>query len=295
MTNYKKAYIEITNVCNLSCRFCPGTARPPEFMSAERFADLARQVSPFTRYVYLHVMGEPLLHPQLDEILHICEILGLYVTITTNGSLAPERHRLLQDSSCLYKLHFSLHSFESNRQTAPLADYLGGIVALARDAANEGTLNVLRLWNMDSEELKGENRLNKDIIDLLEAEFGCAFSLRNALEQGRTGIKLSPRIYLERSEKFEWPALTAPDYGASGFCYGLRDQFGILCGGTVVPCCLDSEGVVNLGNAFETPLKEILLSPRATRIYDGFTARKAVEPLCRRCGYARRFALDLPD
>lgn len=291
MTNYKKAYLEITNLCNLNCSFCPGTTRTPSFMSVEDFTAIARQVKPLTSYLYLHVMGEPLLHPQLADILKVCEILELNVTITTNGTLAAKQHRLLLDALCLYKLHFSLHSFEANTSAVPLARYVRDIVALARAAADEGTLNVLRLWNMDSAEIRGENRLNQDIIDLLEHEFACAFSLRNALEQGRSGIKLSPRIYLEMSERFAWPSITAPDYGETGFCYGLRDQFGILCDGTVVPCCLDSEGTVPLGNALATPLKDILLSHRAQRIYDGFTARTAIEPLCRRCGYARRFSL----
>lgn len=286
MTNYKKAYIEITNVCNLRCSFCPGTRRAPEFMSPVRFAELARQVKPLCGYVYLHVMGEPLLHPQLDEILKICEILELKVTITTNGTLIGQRRDLLLDSPSLYKTHFSLHSLEANEGGPPLETYLRDIVSFARAAADRGALNVLRLWNMDSEELKGSNRLNRDIIDLLEEEFSSIFSLRNALGQGRSGIKLAPRIYLEQAEKFEWPSLEAPERGTTGFCYGLRDQFGVLCDGTVVPCCLDGEGAVNLGNAFKEPLKNILLSRRAQRIYEGFTARRCAESLCRRCGWA---------
>ena len=289
MTNFKKAYIEITNVCNLNCNFCPKTSRSPHFMSSEQFAHLARQVKPFTDYVYLHLMGEPLLHPQLDEILKICEILELKVTITTNGTLINRRRELLLQSLCLYKMHFSLHSFEANNNNIQLEDYVHDIVDFAKAAADEGTINVLRLWNMDSAELKGSNRLNKDIIDLLEDEFGCVFSLRNALGQGRSGLKIYPRIYLEMAEKFQWPSLAAPIMGDEVFCYGLRDQFGILADGTVVPCCLDSEGTVNLGNAFDTPLKSVLLSRRAERIYDGFTARKASEPLCARCGYAQRY------
>ncbi|WP_312645120.1 radical SAM protein [Hydrogenoanaerobacterium sp.] len=289
MTNYKKAYIEITNVCNLSCNFCPKTTRTPTFMTSDQFAQLARQVKPFTDYVYLHLMGEPLLHPQLDEILKICEILDLKVTITTNGTLINKKRELLLKSPCLYKVHFSLHSFEANDSGIALEDYVRDIVDFARCAADEGTINVLRLWNMDSAELKGSNRLNKDIIDLLEAEFGCVFSLRNALGQGRSGIKLLPRIYLEMAQKFQWPSLNAPVMGDEVFCYGLRDQFGILADGTVVPCCLDSEGTVDLGNAFDAPLKTILLSRRAERIYEGFTARKAAEQLCARCGYAQRY------
>ena len=96
-------------------------------------------------------------------------------------------------------------------------------------------------------------------------------------------------MYLEHGDKFDWPELSAPDGGETGFCYGLRDQIGVLCDGTVVPCCLDHEGDLALGNLFTQEMEEILASPRANAIYDGFSSRKAVEPLCRRCGYASRF------
>lgn len=289
MPRYKKAYVEITNVCNLSCEFCPKTTRPPRFMSADEFAALAKQIKPLCDYIYLHVMGEPLLHPQLADILKICEIMELNVTITTNGTLIKKQSDTLLNAPYLYKAHFSLHSFEVNESSVTLAQYLRDIAQFVKQAADEGTINVLRLWNMDDDEIKGANRLNKDIIDILEDEFASAFSLRNALCGGRTGIKLAPRVYLETAQKFAWPSLAAPALGDEVFCYGLRDQFGILADGTVAPCCLDSEGTINLGNALEKPLKSILQAYRARRVYEGFTARKAAEELCRHCGYARRF------
>ena len=291
MSRFRKAYVEITNVCNLSCAFCPKTKRPPHFMEPNDFALVARQVKGLTDYIYLHVMGEPLLHPKLDEILKICEILELHVTITTNGTLLPRTSPLLLECPCLYKVHVSLHSFESNDIATPLAGYIRGIVDFAREAARRGTLCVLRLWNLDSGAQQGENHLNSEIIGLLEQEFSTVFSLSNALEQGRTGIKLAPRLYLERAQKFQWPSLEVPPFSGEAFCYGLRDQFGILCDGTVVPCCLDGEGVVDLGNVFDSrhTLPQLLSGGRAERIHSGFTARRAVEELCRRCGYAQKF------
>ena len=290
--HYKRAYVEITNRCNLRCSFCPPIARAPAFMSPERFAQTARQIRPLTDWVYLHLMGEPLLHPQLDEILKICEILEFKAAITTNGTLLQQRRDLLLGASSLCRLQVSLHSFEANGQPGPLCDYLHTAADTARALAERGTVCILRLWNMDSGELRGENRLNCDIIELLEGEFCCAFSLRQMLSQGQSGIKLAPRIYLEMAERFQWPSLTAPILGTEAFCTGLREQFGVLVDGTVVPCCFDSEGAVSLGNLFSTPLKQILLSRRAERICEGFTARRAVELLCRRCGRADRTAQD---
>lgn len=99
---------------------------------------------------------------------------------------------------------------------------------------------------------------------------------------------LRDHLYLERAGKFDWPDLSANESGTQ-FCYGLRDQLGVLVDGTVVPCCLDHEGDIPLGNLFTQPLTEILTSPRACTLREGFSRRKPAEELCRRCGFAARF------
>ena len=105
----------------------------------------------------------------------------------------------------------------------------------------------------------------------------------------RKGTRIGDRIFLEYGDKFDWPDLTAPEGSHRVFCHGLRDQIGVLCDGTVVPCCLDHEGDLALGNLHSQSMEEILASPRAKAIYDGFSRRSAPEELCRKCGYARRF------
>ena len=107
--------------------------------------------------------------------------------------------------------------------------------------------------------------------------------------QERHGIRIAHRTYLEYGDKFDWPDLAAPENEGTSFCYGLRDQIGVLCDGTVVPCCLDHEGDIPLGNLHHQTMEEILESPRARAIYEGFSQGKAAEELCRRCGYAQRF------
>ena len=108
-------------------------------------------------------------------------------------------------------------------------------------------------------------------------------------KEGSRGIQIGEKVFLEYGKKFEWPDMEAEYSGEAVFCYGLRDQIGVLCDGTVVPCCLDHEGDIALGNLFEESLEEILETPRTKAIYEGFCNRKATEDLCRRCGYARRF------
>ena len=273
----QKAYLEITNVCNLNCSFCPGTRRAPRFLSVEEFRLLAGKLRRQTDYLYFHLLGEPLLHPELGALLRIAGELGFACMITTNGSLLPERGELLLAAERLRKVSISLQSFEAN-PGGELEGYLSGCLAFARKAAEKGVFCELRLWNRG-----GLETLNPAIRERLEACFPLPW------EKSRNGWKLAERIWLDPGERFDWPDLDAPDRGERCFCYGLRNQIGVLCDGTVVPCCLDHEGDIPLGNLFTQELDEILASPRARAIYEGFSQRRAVEELCRRCGYRTRF------
>ena len=273
----KRAYLEITNVCNLSCAFCPGTKREPRFLTEEEFRVLAGKLRGRTQYLYLHLMGEPLLHPLLGRFLEIAEEYGLPVILTTNGTLLREKGELLCAAKALHKVSLSLQSFEAN-EGGCLEEYLTDCAAFAKRAAEAGKICELRLWNIG-----GLERRNTEITAFLEKEFPGPWS------RGRGGWKLREDVWLEPGQRFDWPELTAEDRGEACFCYGLRDQVGILADGTVVPCCLDHEGDVPLGNLLEQELDEILSSERARAIYEGFSQRRAVEALCRRCGFARKF------
>ena len=281
LPSYKKAYLEITNCCNLHCSFCPGTRRAPRTMSPEEFRLLASKLRPATEYLYLHLMGEPLLHPQLPALLAIAQELRFRVNITTNGTLLPRQRETLMGAACIRKVSISLHSFEAN-EGAGFAEYITSCARFAAEAAQSGKLAALRLWNLDGA-TPGENRLNAAILSLLHRQFPGEW------QPVRGGERLAERVFLEYGERFDWPDMTAEEGGEEGFCYGLRDQIGVLCDGTVVPCCLDHEGELALGNLFLQEISEIISSPRASAIYEGFSRRTASEPLCRRCGYARRF------
>ena len=283
MCALKKAYLEITNVCNLACDFCPGTRRPKGFLSPEDFSVLAQKLRPHVAYLYLHLMGEPLLHPQLEELLSISDKLGFKIMITTNGTLLSGQSALLCTSPCVHKVSISLHSFEGNAENGSLSSYLSDCITFAKRASKEGKHCALRLWNLDGETTQGANSKNSCILDVLATHFPKPW------DANPHGFTLAPKVYLEWGEKFEWPDLLANEADQSLFCYGLRDQIGVLWDGTVVPCCLDHEGDISLGNLFQESLADILSSPRAQAIYDGFSCRRAVEELCRKCGYARRF------
>ncbi len=277
-----KVYVEITNRCNLQCAFCPGTKRSPCDMSPEAFARLAPELKQVTNFVYFHVMGEPLYHPRLAEFLDIAHANRLRVILTTNGTLLPARQALLLAHPALHKVNISLHAMEANGSVSP-EGYLRACCDFSRLASRNGIYCCLRLWNLDGME-PGMNRANAQILQLLHDSFPGDW------EENTRGFCLAPRVFLEWGERFAWPDEAAPDYGAQGFCRALRDQAGILSDGTVIPCCLDHEGTLALGNAFETPLSEILNASLARAIYDGFSRRVRYAALCRHCGYAQRFS-----
>lgn len=289
MKTFKKVYIEITNVCNLSCDFCPKTTRVAKITTKEKFLHIIKEVKPYTDYVYLHLMGEPTMHPEIEDYLQICADYGLKVNLTTNGTLLNKVKDVLIKASALRQVNISLHSFEGNDTQMGMETYLKGITDFINTAHSQSNIICsLRLWNMDSEELTGSNKLNHDIINFLEEKLELNISIREALQE-RNGIILKRNIYLNMAEKFEWPDKERDLANPETFCYGLRDQIGVLVDGTVVPCCLDSEGHIALGNIFEKSLEEIIASERSQKLYYGFSNRRAVEKLCQSCSYAKRY------
>ena len=273
----KRVYLEITDVCNLHCAFCPGTRRAPRFLPREDFETLTDRLRGKTEYLYFHLMGEPLLHPELEDFLRIAGEKGFRVLLTTNGTLLPEHVDMLLRSPALLKTNVSLQSFEANAG-GELDEYLDGCLAYAAACVRAGKRCELRLWNRG-----GLERLNPRIEARLEAAFPKPW------KRSREGWKLAETLWLEPGQHFDWPRLEGEDRGESVFCYALRDQIGVLCDGTVVPCCLDHEGDIPLGNLLTQELEEILASPRACAIREGFSRRQAIEPLCRTCGFARKF------
>ena len=274
---FSKAYVEISNLCNLSCAFCPGTKRKKKAMTEDEFAALLPKLRPYTDFLYFHLMGEPLCHPKLSRFLELAHQACFKVILTTNGTLLHEHQELLLASGGLHKVNISLHAFEANDLAVPFEEYLRRCLEFGK-AAEGKVLVSYRLWNNG-----GADGLNDQILSALKQYF------TEDWVQERRGIRIGSRVYLEHGDKFDWPDLSSADGGAALFCYGLRDQIGVLCDGTVVPCCLDHEGDLALGNLFTQDLAEILESKRAKAIYEGFSNRNAAEPLCRRCGYARRF------
>jgi len=257
-------------------------------MAAETFAVILDRIKGHTDHLCLHVLGEPLLHPELDLLLALCHQQNLRVNLTTNGTLLGQWQDTLLASPALRQVNISLHSFEEQANSNNLSVYLAGVLAVVHRLRVETETYVsLRLWNGGAEDGDRTTRRNNSILEGLETYFALPYRLAEVLSE--RGVALAPRVYLSQAARFTWPHAPGPDQGGRGMCRGLKDHLAILVDGTVVPCCLDSEGDAELGNILARPLAEIIAAPRATAISQGFARQLVVEPLCRRCSFRQRF------
>lgn len=273
---YSKVYVEIGNVCNMNCSFCHGHSRAPRQMSLDEFEVVLGKLKEHTRFIYYHLMGEPLVHPLLPDFIRLAREKGYKSVITTNGTLLKDRQAELLAAG-VHKVNISVHSFEDGSDEDFIA-YITQIADFTKAAADAGIIITFRFWN------KGYDLGRND------------FALKVLNEQipgdwanNTRGIRVRDKVFIESAERFQWPDSNAEIQGDKFFCYGLKAQIGILADGTVVPCCLDSDGIINLGNIFKEDLNAILQSDRATAICQGFDRGQATEDLCKRCGFAQRF------
>ena len=273
---YSRVYVEITNICNMNCSFCHGHSRPLRQMTEEEYGHILRHLAGKTQYIYHHLMGEPLVHPLLPRFIQMACQAGFRPMLTTNGTLLDSRGDDLLIPG-LHKVNISLHSFEGQRQEDHQR-YIRKIADFAEKANQAGILISLRLWNKGFDDGRNDTAL-ETLKEMLPGQW---------IENTR-GYRIRDGLFLEWGDRFAWPDQNAPDGGCDLTCRGLLDHFGILSDGTVVPCCLDSDGIIALGNVFRENLADILASPRANAIAEGFRHRKATEDLCRRCGFARKF------
>ncbi len=250
---FKRVYIEITNVCNLNCSFCLPHHRENKSMSFNEFKHILNEVKPFTNYIYLHVKGEPLLHSEVDEFIKYAHDMGFFINLTTNATLLKNH---LSITKYLRQINISLHATNSLE-----------IIKTAKEIKD--CIVCFRIWNIDKD-IKNK--------ELLETEF-------NIKIPNQENFKLAENIFLSQKEEFTWPSLESNQTCEKKYCYGLLNQVAILSNGTVVPCCLDNDGDINLGNIFEEKFENIINSKRALDIINGFKNSIAVEELCKKCTF----------
>lgn len=276
---FKKVYIEITNRCNLACSFCIKNQRKVKSMTLDEFEHVIKQVKPYTDYVYLHVLGEPLLHEQLSEIFLICHKYEMNINLTTNGTLLKDKLSVLIQGK-IRQVNISLHNF--SEQDINQKEYVHEVCDCAKTLAENNTYVSLRLWNMKNGIIDEETKeIRNEVLRY--------FHLEHLIPEKAENIKCMSRVFLQFEEQFMWPSFSNDIYHEEGNCLGPKQMLGILSDGTIVPCCLDSKGDITLGNIFMDDLKVVLEGERYLNMVKGFQNRKINEELCKKCGYRQRF------
>lgn len=250
---FKRVYIEITNMCNLRCEFCLPHHREHRFMSFEEFDLILKKIKPFTNYIYLHVKGEPLLHPEFDRFVEHAYNLGFFINLTTNATML---HKHLGITKFLRQINISLHATNDLEIIKTVKQISDCIVCF-------------RIWNINE---------NPKLKHLLEIEF-------DKVIPNCENFTLGNNIFLSQKNKFKWPSLNDDFASDKKYCYGLINQLAILVDGTVTPCCLDNDGDIGLGNIFDDELENIINCERAQNIINGFKNSVAVEELCKKCTF----------
>lgn len=275
---WKRVYIEITNICNLSCSFCKQTKRIRKSMSPEEFEEILKKIDDYTDYIYLHVKGEPLIHQNLKEILNIASKYQKKVTITTNATLLKEKESILLESSCIRQMNLSLHS-ENNKE-----NYLEEIFSSVDKLSKKMNI-VYRFWTLHKGIL---NEKSTETVKKINSYYHLSPETVEKLYTN-SNIKIKENIYVNKDNEFLWPDLENEYYEPYGYCRALKDQIAILVDGTVIPCCLDGEGFINLGNIYESTMEEIMSNDRTKNMIEGFKSRKVSEELCKHCNFKEKF------
>lgn len=284
---FQKIYVEITNICNLKCSFCPDGKRKKESMCLEDFEYIAKQICGYTNLLALHVKGEPFVNQNIKDILAICEKYNLRVNITTNATLLKENLNTILQSKSLRQLNLSLHSITKNENTEKynFESYIDEVLEISKKILEKTNIIIsYRLWNLENLQKNDENF---NILDKLEKNF----KTDNLKEKAKTEkfIKLSENAFLNQDFEFAWPNINGKFISEEGKCWGLRNQVAILVNGDVVPCCLDQDGEIKLGNIFDESFENIINCELSKNIIKGFENHKIIHNLCKRCEYRTKF------
>lgn len=289
MKDFKRVYIEISNICNLKCDFCPEVHRQSKVMDVDMFRAIIADVAPLTDEVCLHLMGEPLNHPKLADFIAACADQNLPINLTTNGVLLNAARRALLLHPIIRQVNISVHSFEANFGVQDVSGYLSKVFAFTHQAFVERPDMYInyRIWDLQDPATMSDK--SAAIRIAIEKEFAFSIDPKVIDLRRRKGYLIKNRLYLNFDSRFEWPSLKNTIRAQEGFCHGLSNHFGIHADGTVVPCCLDKEADIALGNCTKQSVRDILQSERAVQLKAGFAKKTLVEDLCKRCGFIERF------
>ncbi|SFV62896.1 Radical SAM [hydrothermal vent metagenome] len=285
---FYRIYIEITNVCGLSCSFCPTKSLPNHAMDLIFFESIILQAKDYSKEIACHVVGDPLTQSNLGEYLDIIHKYGLKAMLTTSGYFLKKHSYKTLFHPCVKQINISLNSFNKNDTSLTFEQYISPILALCHEKLRQkkDIFINLRIWNLD--ENMSEEAFNQILFSRINHAFDSALSLEQIYKERPKSIRLAFKILVHFDTYFEWPSLKNEVYG-EGTCQGLSSHIAILASGKVVPCCLDCDGIIELGDLHDESLKSIVTNERSTAMRGGFKEGKAVEELCQKCSYKDRF------
>jgi len=288
--HFHRVHIEVTNICGLACSFCPPKLQPSQTMNLEFFEHVLTELQGYTKELAFHVMGDPLTLSNLHEYLQLSEAKGFEVTLTTSGYYLKRNSIETLFHRAVRQINISLNAYNKNSLNLSFEDYMNSVLELCEIKLSDFPKPFinLRLWNFD--EACSEIDFNTDLFKHLEKAFEIKLDINALYKERPKSIRLASKVLLHFDSYFQWPSMDS-NHNTQGTCYGLKSHIGILADGSVVPCCLDGEGVINLGNLHENTLKDVLNSKRATDMRVGFEKNEAVEELCKKCSYKDRFTL----
>jgi len=258
-------------------------------MSLDRFDDINAQLKPFTKELAYHIVGDPLVLTNLNEYLNISKKHELKVNITTTANNISSKHYEALMNETIKQINFSINSYNANSHKKSLDEYLNPIldfIEYAQNLKHEYFIN-LRIWNLD--DTKSAKEFNKAVFEKVNERFNSNINIDEVYKNRPKNIKVARKVFFNFDEYFNWPSLENDFVSDKGFCYGLDSHFGILTSGEVVPCCLDQNACINLGNTNDSQLVDILNSKRVKAIQNGFKKGIVVEELCQKCDYRTRF------
>ena len=283
---FYRIYIELTNVCGLSCSFCPTKNLPSKQMDLEFFESVISQAKAYTKEIACHVVGDPMTLSNLSDYLDIIHRHGLRAMLTTSGYFLKTHSFMTLFHPSVKQINISLNAFNKNDTKLTFEQYITPILALCKQKQGKALFINLRVWNLD--EGMSERNFNATLFERLSTAFEVPLSVDDIYLKRPKSIRLAPKVLLHFDAYFEWPSLKNQVYG-DGTCLGLQSHIAVLASGKVVPCCLDCDGVIELGDLHENTLESILKGRRAQEMLSSFKSGRAVEELCQKCSYKERF------
>ena len=258
-------------------------------MTLEKFDKLNLQLKDVTKELAYHVVGDPLVLSNLQEYLNISLKHNLKVNITTTANNLRKEHFDILMNDTIRQINFSINSYNANSHKKTLDEYINPILDFCEYAVlkKQHFFINLRIWNLD--ETQSAKEFNTQVFEKVNKRFDSSINIEDMYNERPKNIKIARMIFFNFDEYFNWPSLDNDFVSKEGTCYGLDSHFGILSSGTVVPCCLDKDGIVNLGNINNSQLTDILNSKKVKEIQKGFKDNRLIEEFCQKCEYRTRF------